>query len=261
MKNIYFQTFLFFFFSLSVVTAQECNKWGLGANFDMLLPTELLKDNGHGTSYGANFDIFYLGYLNDGYGVDFMPGFRIKGGATPVTYARDVILEIPVDAPGVAEVYNSYADFKFVPRVVLNSRQKAKVYFEGHLGVRFSSVFERISLVDSDPRFGDETNRIDSEISRVTGASAGILIPVSSRVDIDVRYSREWTKEMRHLNIGASSFSTPIGSNDARNVSLAVGVFVRLGCNNRDDQQSGKKDIYKRRTIPVKEKKVPKIDK
>jgi len=244
--------FIIFLLSFQLHAQNDCNKWALGVDFDVMLPRTDIKTTGYGINYGVNFDIFYLGH--NGSTVSFQPGMRFRGGMSRIQ-SRDVILEQPLNATGTTRIYNTDVDLKFVARFLFFQNNNVRPYFELTAGYRASGTTQDVEANEEAFGFVESSERLTNKFSPSVGFGTGVLIGLSDRLDLNIRASFDKTDQMNYVDIRDRTSIVEYETKDAYTANFAIGILGRIGCysdDNQDYERRNRNSGYEKKGTPVK---------
>ena len=245
---------VFLFYCNTLFGQSNCEKWAVGADFDIINPTENLQANGFGLNYGLNIDAFYLGF--ERHKIGFQPGFRIRGGGSGMN-SRSEFIGDPINQDGTRGVYNSAFDGKFVGRIVFNYFYIFRPYLEADMGVRFAGANEEIETFGVDEEDSlDYSEFITKGISGSYGFGAGLLIRLTDRLDFTLRSNFDRTTQMKHVDLNTAFPFDLTRTNNAINQRFALGMYIRIGCDPEERATKNKNRI--RTNTKARKQKMPK---
>ena len=253
MKNLILP-FLFFFSFIQFATSQEnCNRLYFGANYVFFQPLQDLEAGGFNNGHGVSFDIFY-NLSPAAKNTAFHIGLRantVIGNSSDSGLAE---LAEPEGANGSLKVYNAIGDFRITGRSIFIPNKRISPYLEASIGWRISAGHEKIELNDNYPGYEPTiSNQVISRGNGVVGGGIGTLINFHPKIDLDLRFTADYSPELEYININSYenddiNVNYDFSTSSAFNYNLYIGLRIKIGC------EKGDKNSYKENDSRLKDR-------
>lgn len=227
MKTLLFTLVNLLLLTTTTIAQDDCNKWALGMHYNLISPLTHLNRNGYKMNHGGNVELFYLGLGESK--VKIQPGLKLNLGTT--AYNKEaVLLEVPENTVAYAHSHNLLLDVTGSVRFILPTDYLWSFYGDLNLGARHTWARETIRLDDNDDEFENTATDYHKTTSTLYGVNLGLLIPLSDKVDLDLRGNYESCVRMNHFDLNNASDYSLVETYNPSDIGIEIGIRIKLSC-------------------------------